>query len=114
MKTNTINNRTNFTSFYLESSKGFQNLARNGNPVSEKAVAKNILKHAYSSTKYFKLVFENDSYGVFLNGKQKEKFSKLKNENEKLNFFNKYLKKIGIQKEYIAVNSTKPESYILI
>lgn len=102
MEVNRINHQTSFKSFYLESANGFRNLSRKGNPVSEKAVTKNILKHGFSNAKIIGLIttpWEN----VLLTSKEAQAFSKIKSNPEKLNFLNSYLKRFGIEKQEIKV-----------
>lgn len=117
MQTNKISNRTHFTSFYVQTEKGFVNLARNGNKVSINAFADGIIRGCKKDSNNFKtldIAVDGVKMPTFLNGKQVQDFSKLKYIEDKLEFFNKYLEKIGIKKEKIALGDTKAfDTYIL-
>lgn len=117
MEVNHVNRKASFSSFYINSGTGFRNLARKGNPVSIDAFVKNIGKNVRKDNSLFKsfdILADETKMQVTLTGKEAKEFSKFKYIEEKLEFFNKYLKNIEIKKGNIALGNTKAfDTYIL-
>lgn len=117
MEVNKVNRKTSFTSFYITTGNGFKNLARKGNPVSIDAFVKNIGKNVRKDNSLFKsfdIHADDTKIQVALTDKEATEFSKLKYIEDKLEFFNKYLKTIDIKKENIKLGDTKAfDTYIL-
>lgn len=117
MEVNKINRKTSFSSFYINSGNGIKNLARKGNPVSIDAFVKNIGKNVRKDNSLFKsfdIQADDTKMQVTLTGNEAKDFSKLKYIDDKLEFFNKYLKAIDIHKHKIEMGNTIAfDTYIL-
>lgn len=117
MEVNKVNHKTSFSSFYITTGNGFKNLARKGNPVSIDAFVKNIVKNVRKDNSLFKsfdIKTDDTKIQVTLTGNEATEFSKLKYIDDKLEFFNKYLKNIDIKKKKIQLGETKAfNTYIL-
>lgn len=104
MKTNTVNNKTNFTGFYvpnLEGKSAFTNLV-SGKVHSIGTFHNNVCLYKRNRTgKGAAFIFSDKNnksnfFGI-LTGKQADEYKKINDESQKLEFFNKYFKTINIQ-----------------